>query len=53
METQQWEYNEWIPWQQQMNEIAAQRYAGQGMQTSGSDTMAAAGVTAANMLSNQ
>ena len=51
METQQFEYNQWLPWQIEKNEIASMRYAGQGAQASGSDTMGAAGVQAASIFS--
>lgn len=52
LEQQQFEYNEWLPWQIQKNEIASLRTAGQQMSASGSDNMGAAGVSAASMFSS-
>jgi len=51
MEMQQFEYNQWLPWQIQKNEIASLRGAGQAAQQSGADTMGAAGVQAASIFS--
>jgi len=53
LEAQQFEYNEWIPWQTQKNEINAMRNAGQSAQKSGSDTMMSAAITGASMFSNK
>ena len=53
METQQFEYNQWLPWQIQKNEIASLRGAGNTAVASGMDNMMATGVQAINESSNQ
>jgi len=50
-EQQQFEYNEWIPWQQQKNEAVDMRNMGLQMKYQGMDMGAAAGIQGANMLS--
>jgi hypothetical protein len=52
LEAEQFEYNQWLPWQIGKNEAAAMRYAGQQAQQSGADTMGAAGMNLATILSN-
>jgi len=49
LEAQQFEYNEWIPWQQQKNEIASLRGAGSQAIASGIDSM---GAGAVNIVAN-
>ena len=48
-ETMQYEYNEWLPWQIQKNEIASIRGAGQQQLMTGMDRGAAMGIYGANM----
>lgn len=52
LEQQQFEYNKWLPWQIEKNEIASLRGAGQQMQASGLDTLGATGMQAASMFTN-
>ena len=52
-ETAQYEYNEWLPWQIQKNEIAALRGAGQQQMMSTLDRGAAAGIYGANIYNTQ
>jgi hypothetical protein len=51
LETQQWEYNENIPWQINKNEINAMRNTGQAMADQGADNMGAVGMNAASIFS--
>ena len=44
LEQQQFDYNEWLPWQIKKNEIASMRNAGNQMVSQGSDAQAAAGM---------
>lgn len=54
LEQQQFEYNEWLPWQIEKNEIASMRTAGQQMAASGTEGIASGassmvGVTTQNV----
>lgn len=52
LETQQWEYNDWMPWQQKKNEISSMRNAGQATADQGADNMGAVGMNAASIFSS-
>lgn len=52
-EQAQFEYNEWLPWQIQKNEIAAIRGSGQQRLMSGLDQAAATGIYASSLFGNQ
>lgn len=52
-EQQQFEYNQWLPWQMKMNEAMGLRGAGQQQLMSGIDQTAAAGINYTNMQAQQ
>jgi len=49
-EQQQFEYNQWVPWQQKKNEITSMRNLGMSMIAGGGDMSAAAAISGSNSL---